>query len=120
MRCSRGRRVVDSGHDGLRRRARNDWAAHSGFDGIPYGAEFSVAGGGRRLTVMFVMGYPAAQTFSPPGAPVRLFGADDGPDERAAQRRRPASRRAGRRVPHRRQERMNPADVAVARFSAGT
>jgi aldose 1-epimerase len=67
MRCSRGRRVVDSGHDALRRRARDECAAHD-FDGIADGAEFSVAGGGRRPTVTFVTGYPAAQIFSPPGA----------------------------------------------------
>ena len=44
-----------------------------GFDGLAEGAEFSVAGGGRRLTVTFVTGYPAAQIFSPPGAQFVCF-----------------------------------------------
>jgi aldose 1-epimerase len=44
-----------------------------GFDGIAEGAEFSVAGGGRRLVVTFVSGYPAAQIFSPPGAQFVCF-----------------------------------------------
>ena len=39
-----------------------------GFDRIAEGAQFSVSGGGRRLTVTFVTGYPAAQVFSAPGA----------------------------------------------------
>jgi galactose mutarotase-like enzyme len=39
-----------------------------GFDRIADGATFAVAGGGRRVAVTFVAGYPAAQVFSPPGA----------------------------------------------------
>jgi galactose mutarotase-like enzyme len=38
-----------------------------GFDRIAPGAGFGVAGGGRRITVSFAKGYPAAQIFSPPG-----------------------------------------------------
>jgi hypothetical protein len=73
--------------------------------------------------VTFVRGYPAAQIFSPPGAqfvclepmaaPTNVLRSGDG-------LRRVAGRRVHRRVPHRRHERMNPADVAVARFSTGT
>jgi galactose mutarotase-like enzyme len=44
-----------------------------GFDGIADGAEMGVAGGGRRLTVTFLTGYPAAQIFSPPGAQFVCF-----------------------------------------------
>ncbi len=44
-----------------------------GFDRIADGAAFSVAGGGRRLTVTFVSGYPAGQLFSPPGAQFVCF-----------------------------------------------
>jgi len=38
-----------------------------GFTGIAEGAEFAVAGAGRRITVTFTSGYPAAQIFSPCG-----------------------------------------------------
>jgi galactose mutarotase-like enzyme len=44
-----------------------------GFDSIAEGAQFSVAGAGRRLTVTFVTGYPAGQIFSPPGAQFVCF-----------------------------------------------
>jgi galactose mutarotase-like enzyme len=44
-----------------------------GFDHIADGAQFSVAGGGRRITVTFATGYPAAQIFSPPGAQFVCF-----------------------------------------------
>ena len=44
-----------------------------GFDRIAAGAEFAVAGGGRRLTVTFMEGYTAAQVFSPPGAQFICF-----------------------------------------------
>ncbi len=44
-----------------------------GFARIAEGAEFAVAGGGRRITVRFVRGYPAAQIFSPPGAQFVCF-----------------------------------------------
>jgi aldose 1-epimerase len=43
------------------------------FDRIADGAAFAVSGGGRRLTVTFVAGYPAAQVFSPPGAQFVCF-----------------------------------------------
>ena len=48
-------------------------AFDDGFDGIADGASFSVAGGGRRLTMTFVSGYPAGQIFSPPGAQFVCF-----------------------------------------------
>jgi aldose 1-epimerase len=44
-----------------------------GFDRIAPGAEFAVAGGGRRVAVAFAGGYPAAQVFSPPGAAFICF-----------------------------------------------
>jgi galactose mutarotase-like enzyme len=44
-----------------------------GFDRIADGAAFRVSGAGRRLTVTFVAGYPAAQIFSPPGAQFVCF-----------------------------------------------
>jgi hypothetical protein len=36
-----------------------------GFDEVPTGAVFSLAGGDRRLDVTFETGYPAAQLFAP-------------------------------------------------------
>ena len=36
-----------------------------GFDGVPDGAVFSLAGGDRRIDVTFEKGYPAAQLFAP-------------------------------------------------------
>jgi galactose mutarotase-like enzyme len=48
-------------------------AFDDGFDGIADGAEFAVAGGGRRIAVTFATGYPAAQVFSPPGAQFVCF-----------------------------------------------
>jgi len=44
-----------------------------GFGRIAEGAGFGVAGGGRRLTVSFTTGYPAAQVFAPPGGPFVCF-----------------------------------------------
>jgi galactose mutarotase-like enzyme len=44
-----------------------------GYDGIGDGAVFSVAGGGREIRVSQDAGYPAAQVFSPPGAPFVCF-----------------------------------------------
>lgn len=38
-----------------------------GFDEVPEGAVFILAGGGRRIEVTFEKGYPAAQLFAPPG-----------------------------------------------------
>jgi galactose mutarotase-like enzyme len=44
-----------------------------GFGWIADGARFAVAGGGRRVTVSFDKGYPAAQVFSPPGGQFVCF-----------------------------------------------
>jgi aldose 1-epimerase len=44
-----------------------------GFTGIRDGAQFAVAGAGRRITVTFMSGYPAAQIFSPPGGQFVCF-----------------------------------------------
>jgi aldose 1-epimerase len=44
-----------------------------GFSEIADGARFAAAGGGRRLTVSFTRGYPAAQVFSPPGGQFVCF-----------------------------------------------
>jgi aldose 1-epimerase len=44
-----------------------------GYDRIDEGATFSVAGGGREIRVSFDAGLPAAQVFSPPGAPFICF-----------------------------------------------
>jgi aldose 1-epimerase len=48
-------------------------AFDDGFSRIAEGAEFGVAGGGRRISVSFVKGYPAAQIFSPPGGQFICF-----------------------------------------------
>lgn len=45
----------------LKARAYDD-----GFDSVPAGAVFSIAGGNRRVDVTFETGYPAAQLFAPP------------------------------------------------------
>lgn len=37
-----------------------------GFDGVADAARFSVAGGGRRIELTFLRGYPCAQVFAPP------------------------------------------------------
>jgi galactose mutarotase-like enzyme len=44
-----------------------------GYDALADGAEFQVAGGGRRLSVAFERGYPAGQVFSPPKAQFICF-----------------------------------------------
>ena len=44
-----------------------------GFGAIADGAEFAVAGGGRRIAVSFGKGYPAAQVFAPPGGQFVCF-----------------------------------------------
>jgi aldose 1-epimerase len=44
-----------------------------GFDQVADGAVFAVSGGGRRLEVCFVRGYPAAQVFAPAGETVICF-----------------------------------------------
>jgi aldose 1-epimerase len=69
-------RGIPTGHHEDERAARLRLGARSfddGFDGIADGAQFSVAGAGRRLTVTFVTGYPAAQIFSPRGAQFVCF-----------------------------------------------
>ncbi|MFI2838879.1 aldose 1-epimerase [Mycolicibacterium sp. PDY-3] len=45
-----------------------DRALDDGFDEVPEGAVFAIAGGGRRIEVRFGRGYPAAQLFAPPDA----------------------------------------------------
>jgi aldose 1-epimerase len=40
---------------------------------VPAGAEFVLAGGGRRITVSFLEGYPFAQVFAPPDQEVVCF-----------------------------------------------
>jgi aldose 1-epimerase len=46
--------------------ALGDTTYDDGFDRVPEGAVFTVAGGGRRIDVTFESGYPAAQLFAPP------------------------------------------------------
>lgn len=46
-----------------------DASFDDGYDGIDDGAVFSVTGGVARSGVSFDPGFPAAQLFSPPGAP---------------------------------------------------
>ena len=50
-----------------------DASFDDGYDSIEEGAVFSVAGGGREIRVTFEAGFPAAQVFSPPGAPFICF-----------------------------------------------
>jgi aldose 1-epimerase len=44
-----------------------------GYVDVPDGAEFVVAGGGRRITVRLDQGYPAAQVFAPASDDVICF-----------------------------------------------
>lgn len=44
-----------------------------GYDGIDAGAVFALRGRGREIAVVLERGYPAAQVFSPPGAPFICF-----------------------------------------------
>ncbi len=44
-----------------------------GYGGVADGAAFVVSGGGRRVTVVFEQGYPAAQIFAPADDPVICF-----------------------------------------------
>ena len=55
-----------------------------GFDQVPDGAVFAISGGGRRVEVTFVKGYPAAQLFAPGKRRRRRHRADDRADRRAA------------------------------------
>ncbi|MEZ0358548.1 aldose 1-epimerase [Mycobacterium sp. SA01] len=60
---------------GLPTGERVDWPAYSeklgdktfddGFDGVPAGGVFALAGGDRRIEVLFAQGFPAAQIFAP-------------------------------------------------------
>jgi aldose 1-epimerase len=50
-----------------------DASFDDGYDSIEDGAVFAVAGGGREIRVSFDAGFPAAQVFSPPGAPFICF-----------------------------------------------
>jgi galactose mutarotase-like enzyme len=45
-------------------------AYDDGFDQVPDGAVFALAGGDRRVEVKFEKGYPAAQLFAPPSEQV--------------------------------------------------
>jgi galactose mutarotase-like enzyme len=47
-------------------RALASTAYDDGFDEVPEGAVFTLAGGGRRIDVSYETGYPAAQLFAPP------------------------------------------------------
>jgi aldose 1-epimerase len=44
-----------------------------GYDQLPDGAEFSVSGGGRAITVTLERGFPAGQIFAPPGSSFICF-----------------------------------------------
>jgi aldose 1-epimerase len=66
-------RGIPTGHREDERAARLRHGARSFDDGFADGAQFSVAGAGRRLTVTFVTGCPAAQIFSPRGAQFVCF-----------------------------------------------
>lgn len=44
-----------------------------GYDQVADGSVFAVSGGGRRVEVRFIEGYPAAQIFAPPGESVICF-----------------------------------------------
>jgi aldose 1-epimerase len=69
-------RGIPTGHDQDEHATRLTLGGRSfddGFDRIADGATFSVAGGGRRVTVAFVTGYPAAQVFAPRGGQFVCF-----------------------------------------------
>jgi aldose 1-epimerase len=44
----------------------NSTVYDDGFDQVPDGSVFAISGGGRRIEMTFVNGYPAAQLFAPP------------------------------------------------------
>jgi galactose mutarotase-like enzyme len=63
-----GRRVPtgeEEPYDGLSGTLDRDY--DDGFTGVPDGTRFALEGGGRRVEVTFVEGYPFAQVFAPPG-----------------------------------------------------
>ena len=66
------------------------------FEGQP---SFALSGGGRRITVEFLEGYPCAQVYAPRRQRLHRVRADDRADQRADHRAWPAPRRAGRHVP---------------------
>jgi galactose mutarotase-like enzyme len=69
-------RSIPTGRGRRQPATRFDLAGRSfddGYDGLAPGAAFSVAGGGRRLTVVFDTGYPAGQVFTPAGAQFICF-----------------------------------------------
>ncbi|OBF12973.1 aldose 1-epimerase [Mycobacterium sp. ACS4331] len=51
----------------------SDRVFDDGYDEVTDGAVFAVSGGGRRITVRFDTGYPAAQIFAPAGEDVICF-----------------------------------------------
>ena len=53
--------------------ALGDRAFDDGYSGVADGSVFAVAGGGRRVEVEFVRGYPYAQVFAPPAEEVVCF-----------------------------------------------
>jgi len=55
------------------RRALGADAYDDGFEGLAAGARFVVAGGGQRIAVRMLDGYPAAQLFAPPSVDVVCF-----------------------------------------------
>lgn len=52
------------------RRALGTGAYDDGFEGLGDGARFAIAGGGTRVAVCLLEGYPAAQLFAPPSVDV--------------------------------------------------
>jgi hypothetical protein len=66
-----------------------DLTFDDGYDVLEPGRPFWVAGGGRRLEVLFGAGYPSPRSSPRPGR-THLLRADGGADERAGRRRRPA------------------------------
>ena len=66
-----------------------DEAFDDGFDQLADGEVFAVAGGGRRVEVRFVQGYPAAQVFAPAGETVICFEPMTVAHRRTAPRRLP-------------------------------
>jgi galactose mutarotase-like enzyme len=51
----------------------DDRTFDDGYSGVADGATFAVAGGGRRIEVEFLRGYPYAQVFAPPGEELVCF-----------------------------------------------
>lgn len=62
-----GRGIPTGGHDAWEggTQSLQSVTYDDGFDEVPEGAVFSLAGGGRRVDVVFETGYPAAQLFAP-------------------------------------------------------